>query len=306
MSTLRTDTQPEGPIAADEILVAEHDPAVAELIRRYLAKEGLRVRCARTPQETAVALAGCRAAAVVLDLTMPGLDAREIRRLIRGRPAGSGRQPAARRGRPHRAVPGAGPGAVAPVICLTAGEGAQAAQGLRPRDIGIGQDACVARPFGPRTLVSKVRAVAPTARVPAATAHTSGRLRVEPAQRRATLDGAEIALTGTEFDVLTCLLRSAGRTVPRDRLHSAVWGSDGVAGGRIVDVYIAQLRAKLGPGNGIRTVRGIGYVVDPRDMAPGPRGAPPSLQPGGHSGGQKAPDTIVVAGHPIRGDNGTA
>ncbi len=71
--------------AADEILVAEHEPAVAELIRRYLAKEGLRVRCARTPAETEAALAALAGpAAVILDLTMPGLDARAIRKLIRG------------------------------------------------------------------------------------------------------------------------------------------------------------------------------------------------------------------------------
>jgi DNA-binding response OmpR family regulator len=301
-----------GGIAA-EILVAEHEPAVAELIRRYLAREGLRVRCTRTAEETAAALAGCRAAAVVLDLTMPDLDAREIRKLIRGqsppRAAATTRPPVTRPAATHsaartaRAVPGA------PVICLTAGEGTHAAAGLRPRDVGVGQESCLSRPFGPRTLVSRVRAAARTQPQPPAAAYTAGRLRLEPAARRVTLGETEIMLTGTEFDLLSCLMHQAGRTVSRDRLKQAVWGRNGEnggTGGRAVDVYIAQLRAKLGPGNGIRTVRGIGYVLDPGAMNPGPGQSPAGLQPGGRAKRPKPPATIVGAGLPIRGDSGTA
>lgn len=258
-----------------EILVAEHDPAVAELIRRYLVKEGLRVQSVSTPGQTAAALTASHATAVVLDLTMPGLDAREIRKLIRARRA-------------------------ARVICLTAGEAPRAVHGLRPRDIGVGQDACLARPFGPRTLVSRVRALvraAQAADVPTGlgATHTAGRLRLEPACARATRDGVDLALTSTEFDVLSYLVRSAGRAVRRESLRHAVWGENGAATDRIVDVYIAQLRAKLGPGNGIRTVRGIGYVMDSVAAAAGPA-----------AGGPDPPATIGDAGHPIRGDNGTA
>ena len=273
--------------------MAEHEPAVAELIRRYLAKEGLRVRCTRTAGETQAALAGLTsAAAVVLDLTMPGLDARAIRKLVRGG------APSSRRGRPQPAVIGAGAGV--PLICLTAGEGAHHAQGLRPQDIGVGQESCVTRPFGPRTLVARVRAAARPGPLPAP--HTAGRLRLRPAQRRVTRDGTEIALTGTEFDVLSCLARQAGRTVTRQRLRQAVWGRSGGPGDRTVDVYIAQLRAKLGPGHGIRTVRGIGYVLDPQTAMAGPDG----LQPGGQAGRPSAPDTIVGAGHPTGGNSETA
>ena len=243
---------------ASEILVAEHDPAVAELIRRYLANEGLTVRGARTAGETMAELAAGQCAAVVLDLTMPGLDAREIRRLLRRPPAHA--RTASRDGRQThgRAAAARGP---APVICLTAGEGSHAAKGLRPQDIGVGQDACLARPFGPRTLAGKVRAAARRG-PPAAASYTAGRLLVEPARRRATLDGVPVALTGTELSVLLCLLRAAGRAVPRPALRAAVWGDGGPVTDRAVDVYVAQLRAKLGPGHGIRTVRGIGYVLD--------------------------------------------
>ncbi len=295
--------------AADEILVAEHEPAVAELIRRYLAKEGLRVRCARTPEQTEAALTGLAGpAAVILDLTMPGLDARAIRKLVRGG------QPASRRGRPRHAVAAVAAAAAAapgvPVICLTAGEGTQAAQGLRPRDIGVGQESCVTRPFGPRALVDRVRAAVRAAREPAAVPHGAGRLRLQPQPRQVTLDGTSISLTGTEFDLLSYLVHNAGTTVPRDRLRQAVWGGSDRTQPRTVDVYVAQLRAKLGPGHGIRTVRGIGYVMDAETTTPvpagGPAGLPDALGPGGRAGGQKPPATIGCAGHPIRGDNGTA
>jgi DNA-binding response OmpR family regulator len=307
---------------SDEILVAEHDHAVAELIRRYLAKEGLRVRAAGTAAETAAELAECRAAVVVLDLTMPGLDAREIRRMIRSRPTPSslarpGRPPAARRAQSHPTVSNAvsntvsRPSAGVPVICLIAAEGPHSGQGLRPQDIGVDPEACLARPFGPRTLVAQVRAAVRRARPRSAgPSQTAGRLTVHPASRRATVDGTEIPLTGTEFDVLACLMRNAGRTVPRAALRAAVWGpqredgggaapGDGAPGDRIVDVYIAQLRTKIGPTHGIRTVRNIGYVLD-GNAHDG------TLNPGGRSGAHKPPDTIGDAGHPTRGDSGSA
>lgn len=286
---------------ASEILVAEHDPAVAELIRRYLAREGLHVRDARTAGETMAELAAARSAVVVLDLTMPGLDARQIRRLLRrGQAKGPARgAPAGPADRPAR-----GP-AAAPVICLTAGEGSHAAKGVRPQDIGVGQDACLARPFGPRTLAGKVRAAARgVPRVPAS--YSVGRLRVEPARRRAVLDGVPVALTGTELGVLVCLLRAAGRAVPRQALHAAVWGADGTSTDRAVDVYIGQLRAKLGPGHGIRTVRRIGYVLDLDTRRGRPLTAPTAQEPGPRPDDRETPATIGGAGHPTRGDSGTA
>ncbi|HEY3734012.1 MAG TPA: response regulator transcription factor [Streptosporangiaceae bacterium] len=265
-----------------EILVAEHEPAVAELTRRYLAREGLCVRSTRTPADTTAALAGCRAAVAVLDLAMPGLDARQIRRLICVTPGPRGRAG----GQP--AVRGAADAVLVPLICLTAGE---AAQGLRPEDIGVSRDACLPRPFGPRTLVARVRAAARavSAQAPAARAaapSTAGGLSLDPAARLACRDGVPVALTGTEFDLLACLVRGAGRAQSRGRLRQEVWGRDSAAGDRIVDVYIAQLRAKLGPDGGIRTVRGVGYVLDPPAQGAPPR---PAGNRGGPTGGPAAP-----------------
>jgi DNA-binding response OmpR family regulator len=229
---------------------------------------------------------------VVLDLTMPGLDAREIRRLIRPRPKqpGPGRPPAAWRSRTYPAV--RTPAADVPVICLTAGEGTHSAQGLRPQDIGVARDACLTRPFGPRTLAAKVRAAALRSQPePAAGPRRTGPLSLDPGRRRVTLDGAGLDLTGLEFDVLSYLMRHAGHTLSRAALRAAVWRDGGLPGDRIVDVYVAQLRAKLGPKHGIRTVRGIGYVLD-LTAHDG------TVNPGGQSSARKPPATIGDAGHP--------
>lgn len=326
---------PAGPAlraAGGEVLVVEHESAVAELARRYLVKAGLQVRCAGTAEGAAAALAaldalpgaaavaGRPAGAVVLDLTMPGLDARWIRRLIRTQPAGR------RRAGSPPVLAGTG----VPVICLTAGEGAQAALTLRARDIGVGQDACLTRPFSPRALVAKVltairtaAAAVPASTPPAAAVTTpagaasapggapapgaasasgaapppgvtsaSGGLYLDPERRLVRLGGVPVALTATEFDLLACLVREAGRTCSRERLRREIWPPGAGPASRNVDVYIAQLRAKLGPGIGIRTVRGVGYVLD--------------REPGGGQAARTPPATIVDAGHPSRGDSGTA
>jgi DNA-binding response OmpR family regulator len=196
------------------------------------------------------------------------------------------------------------------VICLVAGEGAHSAQGLRPQDIGVDRDACLARPFGPRSLVARVRAAArgpqPPANPPGR--YVAGRLDVDQDRRRVELDGREIALTATEFDVLSQLTYSAGRVISRTALRASVWGPEGAAKGshpddgvtdRIVDLYIAQLRAKLGPIHGIRTVRGIGYVFDPNMHSK-------VDNPGGRAGALRPDATIGDAGHPSRGDSKTA
>jgi len=257
------------------VLVAEHEPAVAELARRYLAREGIDVRMTSTPVPTVAALAERRAAVTVLDLTMPGLDAREIRR-------GIAADDGARRGRGH---------ARAGSVIFLAGSG-----GLRPRDIGVSQDACLNRPFSPRMLVARVLEILrrpQPARRPAANAvglpgvpasYTVGGLTLNAAKRQAVADGSDVALTPAEFGVLACLADNAGRVCTREQLLSAARGDRGGSGivgvrgtggysvppgthasagsARAVDVYIAQLRVKLAVHGPIRTVRGVGYVLD--------------------------------------------
>jgi DNA-binding response OmpR family regulator len=210
---------------APSVLLAEHEPEVAEMSARYLRRDGLLVRPVTTPERALAELtAGPDAVPVfdltVLDLTMPGLDPRRIRRALR-----------------------------TPVIFLVAGP-----QGPRPRGLtragATGPRRWLARPFGPRQLVAMVRDVLATpARWPAGDAgETAGRV------------GGELRLTPTETAVLAALIAQQGRVLSRRQLLAAAGRP--AAGDRAADVVIAQLRAKMGDVGTIRTVRGVGYAID--------------------------------------------
>jgi len=233
------------------VLLAEHEPEVAEMSARYLRRDGLRVRLVTTPEQALAELTGGPDAAAVLDLTMPGLDSRRIRRALR-----------------------------TPVIFLVAGP-----QGPRPRGLArsggtTGPRRWLARPFGPRQLVALVRDVlAAPAPSPAQGAEPAGaRSRGGPAGagraacglrldgrtlwvRTAAAGGQPVKLTATEFAVLAALLDHPGRVLSRRQLLAAA--GHPAAADRAADVYISQLRAKIGPAVVIRTARGTGYAIDP-------------------------------------------
>jgi two-component system, OmpR family, response regulator len=197
------------------VLLAEHEPEVAEMSARYLRRDGLLVRLVTTPEQALAELTAGPDAAAVLDLTMPGLDPRRIRRALR-----------------------------TPVIFLVAG-----LQGPRPRGLArggaTGPRRWLARPFGPRQLVTMVRD-----------------MLAAPAERAAGPDqAAELGLTPTEAAVLAALLARQGRVLSRRQLLTAAGRP--TAGDRAADVVIAQLRAKIGDTGRIRTVRGAGYTIDP-------------------------------------------
>ena len=194
---------------------------------RYLRRDGLLVRLVTTPEQAlaqlTTELTGGQDAAsgfdlTVLDLTMPGLDPRRLRRALR-----------------------------TPVIFLAAGP-----QGPRPRGLArgpAGPRRWLTRPFGPRQLVAMARDVlAEAPRAPAGADQVDGTLRLTPA----------------ESAILAALLAQPGRVLSRRQLLAAAGRQ--AAGDRAADVYIAQLRAKLGAAGevaAIRTVRGVGYVADP-------------------------------------------
>lgn len=223
------------------MLLVEHDAAVAELARRYLGRDGLTVRVTSTLAAAAAVLTAARPDVVVLDLTMPGLTPGAVRRRLLPRP----------------------PVGTTALICL-AGPG-----GMRPQHVGVADssDRCLARPFSPRTLVARVRAAMRRADsadglacgAPSDTV-TLGPLTLHVASRRVNGAGTDIRLTATEFALLAFLVGHAGRAFTREQLLGSVWGAASVSA-RTVDLYVAQLRAKLGAISPIRTIRGVGYAA---------------------------------------------
>jgi DNA-binding response OmpR family regulator len=226
------------------VLLAEHEPEVAEMSARYLRRDGLAVRLVTSPEPTLAELTGGPDAAAVIDLTMPGLDPRRIRRAL------------------------ASVALRTPVIFLVADARAPRPRGLAARRDASGAAAgarrWLARPFSPRQLVALVREVLadPGELAGGAPADRSlGGLRLDGASRTATADGRPVPLTATEYAVLAALLDNPGRVIPRRQLLAAADRRS--AGDRAADVYIAQLRAKLDPAIRIRTVRAVGYALDP-------------------------------------------
>ena len=189
---------------------------------RYLRRDGLQVRLVNTPELALAELTGGPDAVAVLDLTMPGLDPRRIRRALR-----------------------------TPVIFLVAGS-----QGPRPRGLArggtTGSRRWLARPFAPRQLVAVVRDVL------AGPAQAQG---ADSRVRSVLADGQPVKLTATELAVLAALLDRPGRALSRHQLLAAAGRP--AAADRAADVYVAQLRAKVRPAVVIRTVRGVGYAIDP-------------------------------------------
>jgi DNA-binding response OmpR family regulator len=230
----RPEPSPARPRMAS-ILLAEHEPEVAEMSARYLRRDGLRVRLVTSPEPTLAELTAGPDDAAVIDLTMPGLDARRIRRALR-----------------------------IPVIFLMADARAPRPRGLAGRGDVAGTRRWLARPFSPRELVTLVRELCHPGRaaVPAAVPadRSRGGLRLDGASRAAVAGGRQVPLTAAEFAVLAWLLDNPGRVVSRRQLLTAAGRQ--AAGDRAADVYIAQLRAKLGPAWEIRTVRGAGYALD--------------------------------------------
>ncbi|TDD83019.1 response regulator transcription factor [Actinomadura rubrisoli] len=212
------------------VLVVEHDPAVAELQRRYLSREGFEVEIEPDPARAPAAAERIAPDVVVLDLSTSALPADLYRRV----------------------ADAAGP---APVIAVTG-----------PVDPAVGRalgEHRVDRPFGPRVLVGAV-GDALRRGVPIETPGVllAGTITLDPRGRTATVGERRVALTVTEFDLLEFLMGNPGRVFTREQLLDAAWGPGAGAGSRTVDVHVAQLRAKLGDGSPIRTVRGVGYVLD--------------------------------------------
>ncbi len=221
------------------VLLVEDDHRLATLTREYLEGHGVAVvHAADGKRGQEEALSG-RYDAVLLDLMLPGKDGLEVCREVRAR-------------------------SDVPIVVLTArGEEADRVMGLE-----LGADDYLAKPYSPRELLARIRAVVRRAKGKAGPATETvrvGALLIDPASRRVTLDGREVALTGYEFALLHALARRAGRVLAREQLMELAKGSAEDAFDRSVDVHVSRLRQKLGDDPKrprlIKTVRGAGYVL---------------------------------------------
>ncbi|MEU1807877.1 response regulator transcription factor [Micromonospora sp. WMMD1076] len=217
------------------VLVVEDEPAIADLVRLYLTRDGFGVHLERDGEAGLAAARRLRPVACVLDIALPGLAGTEICRRLRAA------------------------GDWTPVIFLTARDD----EVDRVVGLELGADDYVTKPFSPRELLARLRAVLRrTAGVPPEQPRTLGTVTLDPARRTVMAGGTTVHLTSTEFDLLAHLMARPGRVFTREELLAGVWGYAAHAGTRTVDVHVAQVRAKLGPDSVIRTHRGVGYAAD--------------------------------------------
>jgi two-component system phosphate regulon response regulator PhoB len=224
-------------MAGENILVVEDDEDILELVRYNLAKEGYKVVGVRSGEVAVNSAASKTPDLVVLDLMLTGLDGLEVCKLIRSDPK-------------TRHVP---------VVMLTAkGEEADIVTGLE-----LGADDYITKPFSPRVLVARIRAVLRRRTTEPTDDSSIIRVRdlaIHPGRNEVLLKGKRVELTFTEFRVLHLLARRPGWVFTRDQIVDAVRGADYAVTARSVDVHIVGLRKKLGSAKAyIETVRGIGY-----------------------------------------------
>ncbi len=225
-------------MAHEKILVVEDEREIQELVRYNLAKEGYRVECAATGEE---AMRRARDALppdlIVLDLMLPGVDGLEVCRTLK-------------RDEATRPIP---------IVILTAkGEEADVVSGLE-----LGADDYIPKPFSPRVLIARIRAVLRRAgQEPAdnAGAVEIDGLAIHPGRHEVLVEGRPVRLTPTEFRVLHVLAGRPGWVFTRYQIADAVHEGDSLVTDRSIDVQIVGLRKKLGAmGSRIETVRGVGY-----------------------------------------------
>jgi DNA-binding response OmpR family regulator len=230
------------------ILVIDDERNIVELVRLYLEREGWAVIAAGNGEDGLELHRRHEPDLVILDLMLPRIDGLEVCRELR------------RRGD-------------TPILMLTArDDDVDSIVGLE-----LGADDYVTKPFNPRALVARVKAIL---RRTGATARGGrpieiGSLRIDPRRREATIGERRLDLRAREFDLLAALARDPGVVLTRDMLLETVWGTDFPGETRTVDVHVAEVRKKLGDdGPQIETVRGLGYRLVPPGREPLPTASP--------------------------------
>jgi len=213
------------------VLLVEDEHSIGSMTRGYLERSGWRVVWVRSGEEALAELGRHQIRIVILDIRLPGIDGFDVARLVRSR-------------------------SDVPILMLTARD----EEPDRVAGLELGADDYLTKPFSPRELVARMKAVL---------RRTDGRraedvLTLEDVvldrnAREVSVEGRTVELTTKEFDLLATLIENPGVVVSRDQQLDRVWGMTYPGGTRTVDVHVAQLRRKLGKPELIRTVRGAGY-----------------------------------------------
>ncbi|WP_414662546.1 winged helix-turn-helix domain-containing protein [Horticoccus sp. 23ND18S-11] len=219
-----------------KILVVDDEPDALEILGFKLKEAGYAPIFAKDGARAIAAARDERPALIVLDLMLPEVDGLEVCKILRRDPST----------------------ATIPILMLTA----RAAEMDRVLGLELGADDYVTKPFSPRELVLRIKkllARAKTSDEPAAHIRF-GELEIDVPRHSVTLNGAAVALTATEFNLLELLARRRGRVQTRERLLQDVWGYDKAIDSRTVDTHMRRLREKIGDAaRYLETIRGVGY-----------------------------------------------
>ncbi len=221
----------QAPAGSPQLLLVEDEESIGALVSAYLEQSGYSVEWVTSGEAALASLDRVQPRLVILDVGLPGQDGFAVCRGIRSR-------------------------SEVPVLMLTARD----EEADRVAGFELGADDYVTKPFSPRELSARVKALLRrTSSVPRAAALELGDIRIDAEAREVSVAGQPVELTGKEFDLLAYLVENAGIVVSRDQLLDRVWGMTYAGGTRTVDVHIAQVRRKLGRPDAIRTLRGSGY-----------------------------------------------
>ncbi len=217
---------------AGTVLLVEDEPSVGELVRGYLMRDGYRVVWVRSGEDALVELERHRVRIVLLDIGLPGIDGFDVCRQIRARSS-------------------------VPILMLTARD----EEPDRIVGLEVGADDYLTKPFSPRELVARMKAILRRSEPQEGREKTValGDVVLDRESHDVTVAGRPVDLTAKEFDLLAYFMANPGVVVSRDLLLERVWGQEYPGGTRTVDVHVAQVRRKLDRPDLIRTLRGTGY-----------------------------------------------